>query len=394
MVIHRLLTGLDPRTYCLLSRHDYRADTDAAYTSRLPARYYHLPPAPELRRGYRFGLSKVRESLNLVLEMLWRGREVAAVIRREQCQAVVACTGDLADLPAAYLASRLTRVRFLPYVFDDFAFQHLDPVKGAFARRLDPFLMRGAAEIIVVNEFLQAALHRRYGVPSAVIHNPCGVEEFTTPLAPGPERAGGGINLVYTGAIYEAHYDAVWNLLRALDLLERSDVTLHLYTADSQQRLTGKGIVGPVVYHSHQPLSAMPAIQRRADVLFLPLAFSSPYPEIVKTSAPTKLAEYLAARRPILVHAPADSFVAWYFREHVCGLVVDENDPAKLARGLERLLADTALQERLAANAWQRAQTDFSISGAQAAFARLVRLDPSAYAPPSGDSRPGTVTGG
>ncbi|MDQ4023896.1 MAG: hypothetical protein M3217_00170, partial [Actinomycetota bacterium] len=85
-------------------------------------------------------------------------------------------------------------------------------------------------------------------------------------------------------------------------------------------------------------------------------------------------AEYLAARRPILVHAPADSFVSSYFRRHGCGVVVDRSDPAALAEALQWILGDAELRERLAAAAWKRACDDFHPEAARAALAALVGL--------------------
>jgi glycosyltransferase involved in cell wall biosynthesis len=116
----------------------------------------------------------------------------------------------------------------------------------------------------------------------------------------------------------------------------------------------------------------IPDIQRNAGFLFLPLAFDSPFPEIIKTSAPGKIGEYLASRRPILVHAPKNSFISWYFKKHQCGLVVDDNDPTKLAQGIEHLLADTKLQKKLADNAYVRAEVDFSLENACRIFSEVI----------------------
>jgi hypothetical protein len=49
-----------------------------------------------------------------------------------------------------------------------------------------------------------------------------------------------------------------------------------------------------VVRHPHIPQSRVAAILRQADVLFLPLAFRSPIQEVIRTSAPGKMGEYLA----------------------------------------------------------------------------------------------------
>ena len=116
----------------------------------------------------------------------------------------------------------------------------------------------------------------------------------------------------------------------------------------------------------------MPEIQQRADILFLPLAFNSPYPEIVKTASPGKIGELLAAKLPVLVHAPADSFVSWYFNQHSCGLVVSENDPVELAKGIERLVSDQNLQQSLGMAAYARAKEDFDDRVIKERFTNLL----------------------
>jgi glycosyltransferase involved in cell wall biosynthesis len=119
----------------------------------------------------------------------------------------------------------------------------------------------------------------------------------------------------------------------------------------------------------------MPQIHKQADILFLPLAFASEYREIIRTAAPGKICEYLSARRPVLVHAPADSFTAWYFREHDCGVVADTNDPVELAHALERLIVDPELRNRVSDHAWDRAQSDFDLPHARTKFASVLGLN-------------------
>jgi glycosyltransferase involved in cell wall biosynthesis len=163
--------------------------------------------------------------------------------------------------------------------------------------------------------------------------------------------------------------------MAALTKLNRPNVRLHLYSNQPPGTLERERVHGPIVRHPTVSMTEMPRIQMEADILFLALAFDSPYPDLVRTSATTKLGEYLASRRPMLVHAPRGSFVSWYVREHDCGVVVDEDDPARLADAIELILSDANLCRRLVANAFERARTDFSISASRAAFARLLKLN-------------------
>lgn len=377
VIIHRLLRDLDPDRYCLLSSHDYGAEGGPGGSGRLAGRYHHFPRF-RVPRGYRLA-GRLLEGINTVVGLPGRAAAIAAILRRERCDAVVVCTGgsEVLDFPAAYLASRLAGVRFYAYLLDQYSHMVSFVLGNSFLRRMEPMVMKGAAAVIVPNEFLAREVHRRFGIEPVVIHNPCDLEDYRCPA--GGEAANGARarekRIVYTGAVGSLNFDAFRNLVAAMGALGRDDVRLHLYTAQPRDELEDAGIRGPVVHHPYQPTRAMSAIQCAADVLFLPLALETPYPEIVRTAAPGKLGEFLAARRPILVHAPADSFLAWYFRRHQCGLVVDRSDPDELAHALDRLLGDDALRERLAERAFARAQADFSLPEARARFAATLGLD-------------------
>jgi glycosyltransferase involved in cell wall biosynthesis len=376
MMLFQLLRGIDPGQYCLITAQQLGTGFfKENFSHRLPVNYHHLPDDSQLRRGYRFGLSRVRETVNFPVRAVSRARRIAEILRRENCRAIVGCTGDLFDLPAAYLASRIVGVPFYAYYFDYYSYQHLDPLARFFAQRVEPFVLRGAAGVIAPNEILQDDLKRRYGIASTLVRNPCDLSLYETAESPlaadAPAGEGDEVKIVYTGAVYDAHYDAFRNLIAAIESLGRPDVKLHLYSA-SPVDWESVGIRGPVVHHGHQHLSAMPAIQRSADVLFLPLAFDSPYPELVKTSATSKLSEYLASGRPTLVHAPEDCFVSWYFRRHDCGVVVDRQNTAELAQAIERLATDFSLRRRLGEQAWRQARADFNVPKAQAALAGLL----------------------
>jgi glycosyltransferase involved in cell wall biosynthesis len=86
------------------------------------------------------------------------------------------------------------------------------------------------------------------------------------------------------------------------------------------------------------------AAQRSATILYLPMAFESDKPMMVKSNFPTKAIEYYCSGRPILVHAPADSYLATIARKHNWAYVVDEPDVSALAEGIDQLIGDHALQ--------------------------------------------------
>ncbi len=376
-MIYQLLKDVRSDNYCLISSQNSALDGQTNYSKTLPGKYFNLSTRHEITRGHRFGLSILREGINISFGAYMRARQIAEIVEREKCEAVMSCSSgtDLLDVPSGFIASRLARVPFFLYLFDTYSHMWLKPQTQFMGRLVEPIILKRADTIITTNESVSELLRSRYGVKSTVIHNPCDLSAYENLPGRALERNGGEINIVYTGAVYDAHYEPLRNLVTAIELLGRPEIRLHIYTAFSPSELAEKGIRGPVVIHEHQPISAMPGIQRQAKVLFLPFAFNSPYPELIKISSPSKMGEFLAARRPVLVHAPPDSFISTYFRQHDCGLVVDQNDPGKLAQAIERLLADANLQQRLSENAWERAVLDFSLSAAQRKFAELLKLD-------------------
>lgn len=362
LVLYHLLKEIKPEQYCLITQKNFHLyGSQGNGSSHLPGRYYYINPDYQIVRGMLSFASTAHSMgiLNMLLKI--RIRQLRSIIRREKCEAVIACTGDLFDPPAAYHVSRILGIPYILYAFDHYSHQWIPPLLHAFAQKHERQLIPKAAEVIVPNEFLGQEYHRAYGVEATVLHNPCDLSRYR--VNPGSTDGAGEkreITILYTGAIYEAHYDAFQNLVRALHSVDRPEVRLHIYTPQSESKLRANGISGDfITYHKNQPIFMMPEIQQKADMLFLPLAFNSPYPEIVKTASPGKMGELLAARRPVLVHAPADSFVSWYFKQHSCGLVVAENDPAELAKGIEALIEDRALRQNLSSAAYTRAKEDF-----------------------------------
>lgn len=368
-MIYRLLHGLNPDDYCLITQAYSEKSRLRSYPGeKLPAKHYYMPRWLNIERGVRFGVIQWSN-------VMMRALQIARIIRREKCEAVVACTSELFDLPASYLASRMTGVKFYPYLFDYYSQMATGTQGERFANRLEPVMMKGAAGIIVPNEFLRDDLRERYGVESTVIHNPCDLSVYeTAPPYDGSLHGTDEIRIGYTGSIYHAHFSAFWNLLAAIETLTEWNVKLHVYTNQPRAQLEKDGIKGRVIINDPVPVSSVPDIQWASDMLFLPLAFNAQLPGVVRTSAPGKLGEYLASQRPILVHVPPDSFPAWYFREYECGMVVTEDDPKKVAEAIEAILTDANLRRKLVRNAWERAQTDFGIPASQRAFAKLMEL--------------------
>jgi glycosyltransferase involved in cell wall biosynthesis len=299
-----------------------------------------------------------------------RARAILRVIEAERCDALVACSGDLIDIPAAWQAAQQARVPFIPYLFDDYYEQWTVPWQRRFAQKVFPPIVQGSAGVIVPNEFLARSYLDRFGVQSVVVPNP--ITEAPARNEPTEPAARRPLRIVYTGAIYEAHFDSFLHLQDAVRQSPAGAFELHVYTAMDRRFLAQHGIGAPAFLHAAVNAEQARHVQSEADLLFLPLAFHSPFPDVIRTSAPGKMGELLASGRPVLVHAPRDSFVSSYCRDHACAIVVDEPSPAALQQALAGLLHDPAATAHMVQAARKRALTDFSLEIARARFFQVL----------------------
>ena len=361
VVLYRILSGIDPRSYYLISEASYSpSENDTGNSFYLQACYYALSQEPHLYRPSRFGLWRVRNLINIFFSIIWRTVNILKIIRHHPVEILVACTGDIAEIPAGFLASRINGISFVAYIFDDYVYQWTGGYRQ-FAKLISPFIFRRSAGVIGPNEFICDEYRQRYSVMSTLVRNPCARDELTIKPYDQWPAENGKVKMVYTGAVYRANYDCFRNLIQAMECTLEYHLELHIFTAQTPDELASQQVVGDNVFiHSHVPYSEILEEQHRADILFLPLAFESPIPEVIHTSAPGKLGEYLASGRPVLAHVPADSFVAYYLRLYKCGWVADQNDPDRLATVIKKLVTNSRVRFEFIQNARRQANLDFS----------------------------------
>jgi len=374
IVLFRLLKNIDPKQFILISPHSFGDINDNKQngTSTLGSKYYRVPRFPHLIEIIFLKADRIGFGFFLKIYLMFRTMMFVNILRREGCVCVVGCSADLFDPYCSSSACKKLKIPFIFYAFDDYVAQYLNQNDLYFSQKYGPGILRSAEKILVPNEFLRDYYYERYHIDATVIHNPVNLEDYelTTPILKGSDK---GLSIVYTGAIYAAHYDAFKKLIEAIENLSDLKIVFHIYSdwempeeIDSKKKHT--------VYHKHQHNSTMPLIQKEADLLFLPLAFKSPFKDlIVETSSPGKMGEYLAAKRPTLVHAPFNSFVAWYFKKYNCGVVAESEDIADLSEKLRLILTNQSLRNQLITNAWHRAREDFDEKKVQSQFIKILQ---------------------
>jgi glycosyltransferase involved in cell wall biosynthesis len=362
VMLYRILSCISEKNYYLIHTRARLSSSgnDAYDRNRLPGMYYFLPPEPVLKTSYPLGLSWFPKVVNVFIRFFVRVKNMLRIVRREvDTRAIVVCTGDIVDIPAGYLVSWICKLPFYAYIFDDYLYQFTGSERW-IAKLAAPFIFKRSAGIIGPNEFICREYEQRYGAKTVLVRNPCNKTELEQEPQPVSSELKRSIRILYTGDVYLANHGCFRNLIRAMKLLPEYPFELHIFTTRSPEELKSEGIESERTFiHPHLPYGEILEQQRVSDILFLPLAFEPPIPEIIRTSAPGKLGEYLASGRPVLAHVPADSFVAYYLQKNQCGLVASENDPVFLKDKLLKLINDKDFSRTVAHHARQRAKLDF-----------------------------------
>lgn len=276
-------------------------------------------------------------------------RQAIQLIREHQPIEVVATSDDGVFLLGAYQAAKATHTDLTVLLFDVYAGNNFSLVKRIAARRLERRILRFAKTVIVTNEKTRAHYARSYGIDAVVLPH----------IATSPDgdryRRAQGQSIVYAGSVYWAQRDAVQDLVSALRYLPEARLTLLTDASETEmRRVRGHSTQVQARWVAADEVAAWYA---RADVLFLPLSFGNDARDVIRTASPGKLAEYLAAGVPILVHAPPDSFIAEDAARHGWGLVVDTPGESGLRAALRSLFTDDDLRRRLVTNALEILRT-------------------------------------
>jgi hypothetical protein len=368
VMLYRLLEPLNNNDYILISENDAKGFKKSS--RKLPAKYFYL------KKPEKFGLITrlfldfplTNQLANYLYPLRYRAKILKEIIEENQCQTLVVCSGSLSDFIIGYLALRKSEIKLIIYSFDDFVYQWVGLAR-IFAKIFAPLVFKRADVLIVPNEFLQKEYFCRYHKESKIVRNP--FVGFS--LKPKKRLLSSDFfHILYTGSVYHAHYDAFVNLIRAVKKL-CLPIKIDIMTGQNPRELKKIGIGGENVdFYPNIRQEEVVNWQKQADILFLPLAFKTTIPEVIRTSAPGKIGEYLYSETPILVHAPLDSFLSWYFKKNLCGEVVSELDSNKLAFAISRLLIDKNLLQKYKKNA-KKFSEDFSLKKAQKNFNKIVK---------------------
>jgi putative colanic acid biosynthesis glycosyltransferase WcaI len=206
----------------------------------------------------------------------------------------------------------------------------------AAARALERFAYRHADMIAVPTPGLERVLRERGYPAERVIVVPHGVDLARFPLDPGARPVPGRI--VYCGTIGTGH--AVGTLIEAAHMLEQADSGHEVVIvgdgaerAELEARTRQLGLRS-VTFCGRLPRARLPELLASADVA---VATQRDLPFLADALS-TKVLEYMAAARPVVV--AASGWTAEVVTRAEAGVACPPEQPAALAEALARVTAD------------------------------------------------------
>jgi glycosyltransferase involved in cell wall biosynthesis len=336
--------------HVLMGRLDYalpRKDED----SRLPAHYtYARVPWLNSKGDWRRRIRSKLRFLSALLEFTWKGLKI---IRREEIDTIFVVADYHVEL-AALLMHWITGKKIVLWLPDVYYIpENLKGWTRFVGRIIEPFLLRAVDTALVTGGPTQDYYQERYGLKTTVLLHSVDLNKYTGFQQPARQEKK-VTDILFTGSVTLAQRGAILDMVRVVNEFPELDARLIVVSIESPHSLEEMGIAGPRVVCRQADREYIRVLQRSSDIHFLPLAFECHgmnHRIIVRTASPSKLPEYLAAGRPILVYAPPDSYYARYAREEGFGLVVDQPDPDLLHQAILKLQSDTSLCEQLVSNA-------------------------------------------
>lgn len=161
-------------------------------------------------------------------------------------------------------------------------------------------LVQKAAICLSISEGMSIEYQKRYNKEFVPFHNPVDVDRWKQ-YKKTDFSIGNQIKLLYSGRIGLGIYNALLQVIKAIDALRKEglDIVLYMQVPPENHRLFSKYINrGTIFYNSFVSYNEIPQIFSKADMLILPYDFSARGLKFIRYSMPTKATEYMISGTP------------------------------------------------------------------------------------------------
>jgi hypothetical protein len=229
------------------------------------------------------------------------------------------------------------------HVMDDWPHwdtQHAHPSATCFLKNSwFERLCAAATHRVAISPLMAQEYEAQTGYSWEVFHHSIDLENYSFRA---PQRDQKNFRIGYVGSLRQMfHGDCFEDLLElvAEGALPNVDLTIHTapHWAVDYQRAFGS--CSRIHFADPVTQAQLPATLAGFDALFLPLTFNAQNDAITRLSLPTKLGEYLAAQRPLVIYGPDDTSAHRLLESWPLAFVQSTRDKSKLAATFEKAFA-------------------------------------------------------
>jgi glycosyltransferase involved in cell wall biosynthesis len=252
------------------------------------------------------------------------------------------------------------------HIMDDW---HLTINKtGIFKKKWDKiidkeykYLLNISDERLCISEAMSGEYNKRYGGSWKYFHNPIMIERWI-PFQKKTYCAGTVFRILYSGRIGNSNINSIITLCNIVNELRGKGILieLHIYSPDFDIYKFRKYTESSGI-RMNEPVDhkAIPELFSRFDLLYLPIDFDKHSVKFTRFSMPTKMSEYMISGVPVLVHAPGETAVVKFAKQHDIAFISDNNDNESLSGVLLDLIKNEEARKKVALRAIEVAQNKF-----------------------------------
>ncbi|MCF6289776.1 MAG: glycosyltransferase [Desulfobacterales bacterium] len=226
-------------------------------------------------------------------------------------------------------------------------------------------------KVAVVSETMQKDYKKKYGARTVIVRHGLRMEDsieqaarFSTPTDFVIGFAGGLYALSAWEALLQALAECDWHIAGRQVVLKVLGWNFHFRTKKKMN----------IHFLGWRSPEEAAAILAGCNVNYLPHPFEPELYHLAHYSFPTKMSTYLAAGRPVFVHAPPQSSLTPFCTRNQVGMLCESLDPAEIIAGLKKLASDQDYYSESARQVFALTRTEFNKEHFLRSFAEFIGI--------------------
>jgi glycosyltransferase involved in cell wall biosynthesis len=369
-VLRNLVSQLNPKKVSIVTEYrDLPADAPRTQvpqglkiykTSIAAAIFKKIPYIWRWERFFRFAL-------------IFRVRDLTLrAIKESGAEFILGIYPNWPFLIGAYLAHRASGIPFLTYHMDiPVRRSAMAAFEGFFIEAYEEKILHAAKKRLIISAGYAQDFTHRFGLDSTLLPHSIDLGKIHQRMAKLPRPPDdGSTRIVHTG-IVEGQKEGLLRIAETLHKNPDLDARLILSSPTPRDRLLNQGFDLPCVEILTLPHDKVLDLQASAHILVTVLPFFHKTKEGALTGYPTKLVEYFATGRPILIHAPAWTHLCQHARRHGYASIVDEACENSIADAIRKLRQDNDHRRAISQKATEQAN-NFDIQKVTRQFLQMI----------------------